>query len=113
MFGARASPARGAVGHFPDGGGSVKERIERTKRPEELDASAREVAPAKVDQPPAFELQRAAGNRSAGAFLQPKLEVGPADDAYEREADEIASQVVGGGGGADTGHASPSAGGGF
>ena len=56
-----------------------------------------------------FELQRTGGNRQVQQVIaqlrqapgrppviQPKLVVGPADDAYEREADRIA-QLVGGG----------------
>lgn len=42
-----------------------------------------------------LDMQRRAGNSSVNAYVQTKLEVGPADDQYEREADEIASQVVG------------------
>jgi hypothetical protein len=42
-----------------------------------------------------LEMQRVAGNASVNAFVQTKLLVGPADDPYEREADEFASRVVG------------------
>jgi hypothetical protein len=43
-------------------------------------------------------LQRRAGNRTALALLavgQAKLDVGPADDRYEQEADALAQRVVG------------------
>jgi hypothetical protein len=42
-------------------------------------------------------LQRQVGNRTAALLLragQAKLDVGPADDRYEREADTVAGQVV-------------------
>lgn len=43
-------------------------------------------------------LQKSYGNRAVTRMLaptiQPKLMVGPADDAYEREADRIADRVV-------------------
>lgn len=39
-------------------------------------------------------LRRASGNRAAHHLIQPKLEVGPAADATEQEADRVAEQVV-------------------
>ncbi len=48
------------------------------------------LAPAEV-----LSLQRAYGNRAVTRILQAKLTVGPADDAYEREADRVAERVVG------------------
>ncbi|HEY2814084.1 MAG TPA: DUF4157 domain-containing protein [Acidimicrobiales bacterium] len=58
-------------------------------------------------------LQHTAGNQAANRFVQTKLIVGAADDPYEREADRIASVVMGGrtppaptpGRAADDGHA--------
>jgi hypothetical protein len=47
---------------------------------------------------PLAELQGLVGNRGACGLLsvaQPKLEVGPAGDRYEQEADKVARQVVG------------------
>jgi hypothetical protein len=49
--------------------------------------------------PRVLGMQRAIGNQAvtrlfAGGVLQPKLEVGPAGDRYEHEADEIAEQVM-------------------
>ncbi|MEM7092086.1 MAG: DUF4157 domain-containing protein [Actinomycetota bacterium] len=40
------------------------------------------------------DLQRNAGNRATQNLLQPKLSVGAADDVYEREADQVASEVM-------------------
>ena len=40
-----------------------------------------------------LSLQRRFGNRAVVGLVQPKLEVGPADDAYERQADQMARQV--------------------
>lgn len=40
------------------------------------------------------QLQRTVGNRATAALLQTKLQLGPADDPYEREADQMARQVV-------------------
>ncbi|MDQ3979072.1 MAG: DUF4157 domain-containing protein, partial [Actinomycetota bacterium] len=44
-------------------------------------------------------LQRTVGNRAvyrlvAGGVLQAKLQVGPAGDSYEREADQVAAEVM-------------------
>ena len=49
-----------------------------------------------------LDLQSAVGNRGVErllgrALLQPKLRIGPADDAYEREADRVAEAVLGNG----------------
>src|SRR4051794_26760580 len=71
----------------------------REKKPEEDRESARPVpdeasVPASADHG-LLELQRRAGNSAVNALVQTKLEVGAADDAYEREADDIASQVTG------------------
>lgn len=41
-----------------------------------------------------IHLQRTIGNRATRRLLQPKLKLGPADDPYEREADQVAQQVV-------------------
>ncbi len=43
---------------------------------------------------PVAHLQRAQGNRAAGRWLQAKLAVAPTNDPLEREADEIASEVL-------------------
>ncbi|MFY1698897.1 MULTISPECIES: DUF4157 domain-containing protein [unclassified Solwaraspora] len=40
-------------------------------------------------------LQRRYGNRGAGAIIQAKLNVGPVDDPYEREADRISQLAFG------------------
>jgi hypothetical protein len=39
-------------------------------------------------------VQHAAGNRATNGLVQAKLEVGAAEDPYEREADEVAAAVV-------------------
>ena len=39
-------------------------------------------------------LQRIAGNRAVSGLIQTKLAVSPVDDAYEREADRVAEQVM-------------------
>ena len=44
---------------------------------------------------PFRDLQSVAGNRAVARYLQTKLRVGPSDDAFEREADRVAEQVVG------------------
>src|SRR4051812_47860012 len=58
-------------------------------------------------------MQQRAGNSSVKAFVQTKLEVGDADDAYEREADEIATSVLGHASGASGGHGGGEGGKGF
>lgn len=46
--------------------------------------------------PPAAlaSLQRTVGNRATRKLIQPKLNVGPAGDQYEQEADRVAQQVA-------------------
>ena len=39
-------------------------------------------------------LQRTVGNRAVSALIQAKLKVGPPGDQYEREADQVADQVM-------------------
>ena len=46
-----------------------------------------------------LELQRTVGNQAAyrlatGGVVQPKLHVGPAGDRFEREADQVADEVM-------------------
>jgi hypothetical protein len=43
---------------------------------------------------PFLSLQATAGNRAVSNWVQAKMAVGPAEDRYEREADEIAAYVV-------------------
>lgn len=43
---------------------------------------------------PVVRLQARAGNRAASTFLQARLLVGRPDDAYEREADRVAGEVM-------------------
>ena len=58
------------------------------------------VARAPFDSAPSLlELQRSVGNHAAyrflaGGVLQAKLQVGPAGDTYEREADQVAAEVM-------------------
>ncbi len=40
-------------------------------------------------------LQQLSGNRATTRFIQAKLHVGPAGDAYEQEADQVADRVLG------------------
>ena len=52
---------------------------------------------------PILELQRAVGNIAVGclfqkSFLQRKLRIGPPGDAYERDADRVADQIMRDGG---------------
>jgi hypothetical protein len=72
---------------------------------EHLEAQARRPAPrsavpAAFDRGPGVvELQRSIGNQAvyrlvAGGVLQAKLQVGPAGDSYEREADRVAAEVM-------------------
>lgn len=81
-----------------------------TKRTRDVEAPERTAAPGPVASLPAApvvartaaerdmqQLQRTIGNRAAVAWLQAgqaKLEVGPADDPYEHEADRVAREVV-------------------
>jgi hypothetical protein len=44
---------------------------------------------------PLGELRERLGNRNFGVFLQTKLTVGRADDAFEMEADRVAEEIVG------------------
>src|SRR5713226_3786160 len=41
-----------------------------------------------------LSLQHRFGNRAVQRLIQPKLKVGPAGDAYEREADHVADRVM-------------------
>src|SRR4051794_39794621 len=81
----------------------------REKKPEDDRGSPRPApdetsAPASADHR-LLELQRRAGNSAVNALVQTKLEVGAADDAYEREAEDIASRVTGrAGGDSGSGH---------
>ena len=43
---------------------------------------------------PLRRLQRLAGNQAVQRLVQAKLEIGSPDDRYEREADQVAKQVV-------------------
>ena len=72
---------------------------------EELTTPARARASAPVTKgsfdsvPGVLELQRSIGNQAvyhlvASGALQTKLKVGPAGDSYEREADEVAAEVM-------------------
>src|SRR5690554_6537086 len=52
-------------------------------------------APHQMQPNDVLQLQRLVGNRVVSRMLvQPQLEVGPAGDGYEKEADRIAEQVV-------------------
>ena len=50
--------------------------------------------PASANPGMILELQRIAGNRAVSRLIQAKLTVGAADDAYEREADQMAAAVI-------------------
>src|SRR5438067_238981 len=41
-----------------------------------------------------LSLQRRFGNRAVQSLIQPKLNIGPADDPYERQADQVADQAT-------------------
>jgi len=69
------------------------------KRPRPGRNAAPPVSPALHSLSGILALQRTVGNRAVrrlatGAFLQPKLQVGPAGDPYEREADRVADEVM-------------------
>jgi hypothetical protein len=69
------------------------------RHPVEVAAEARggEGGGASPDVGAILDLQRQVGNRAACGLMgfgQPKLDVGPADDRYELEADAVARQVV-------------------
>ncbi|MBP7693513.1 MAG: DUF4157 domain-containing protein [Anaerolineales bacterium] len=66
---------------------------EKAARPAKPDALAAEVS--KDAAPPGVAgLQQTVGNRAVQRLLQAKLVVGPANDAYEHEADQVAGQVM-------------------
>src|SRR4051794_14076037 len=75
------------------------------KSPAQPDRSEARLLNAALDQPQRataagiLQLQRTAGNRAVQGLLarsgiQAQLTVGPANDAYEREADRVARAVV-------------------
>ena len=70
-----------------------KEQIKRRETRDERLATERPTGP-EPRVAAILRLQRLAGNRAVTRLLQTKLTVGAADDAYEREADRIAEQVV-------------------
>lgn len=51
-------------------------------------------APGSLRPADVLQLQRTIGNRATGRLLQAKLQLGPANDAHEMEADRMAQQVV-------------------
>jgi Domain of unknown function (DUF4157) len=61
----------------------------RPTAPKSAPTSDAGAAPGRAPSP-----RPATSNDSRGAFVQPKLRVGPADDALEREADRVATQVM-------------------
>lgn len=70
-------------------------------RPQPVSQPARQ-APQPLTPESARQLQRQIGNRAVGRFLnsakpsviQPKLLVGPANDKYEQEADQVSQQIM-------------------
>jgi hypothetical protein len=61
--------------------------------------AAPNVRPSLRSVPGFLQLQRTIGNQAVcrlagGQVLQPKLQVGPAGDRYEREADQVADEVM-------------------
>lgn len=51
-------------------------------------------APSTLRPGDVLHMQRAIGNRATGQIIQTKLTLGPANDAYEQEADQVAKEVV-------------------
>jgi hypothetical protein len=72
-----------------------KDRTESAEKSRPL----RSLAPSAEGSSPILELQRAVGNQAVGflfqrSLLQPRLRIGPSGDAYEREADRVADQIM-------------------
>lgn len=53
-----------------------------------------ENAPSTLRPGDVLHMQRAIGNRATRQMIQTKLTLGPANDAYEQEADQVAKEVV-------------------
>ncbi|MGH9223514.1 MAG: DUF4157 domain-containing protein [Acidimicrobiales bacterium] len=69
------------------------------KRPARKRSAAPDIKPSMDSVQGFLQLQRTIGNRAVcrlatGGVLQPKLQVGPAGDPYEREADRVADEVM-------------------
>ena len=78
--------------------GSGSEREPKAKRPRQVGPKG-DVHGAPSNAARFLELQRTIGNRgvyrlAAGGVLQAKLQVGPSGDRYEREADQVADEVM-------------------
>lgn len=72
---------------------SVAGGVRRVSSKETLSRWA-QTAPSELRSADLLNLQRSVGNRMAGQLLQAKLRLGPANDPYEREADQVAQEVV-------------------
>ena len=53
-----------------------------------------QVAPTTLTHADVMTLQRTIGNRATGQLLQAKLQLGPAGDRYEQEADQVAKMAA-------------------
>lgn len=89
---------------------SEQEYLQKTKKnvQKKSQPAPAQPAPVKIQRMDAADLQRVVGNRQAGRmlaqrqpegakpslFIQTKLTVGAANDAYEQEADNVAKQVM-------------------
>ncbi len=62
--------------------------------PQTAEAQRTQTRPGSASPRGVLALQRRYGNRAVKSLIQPKLEVGAADDPYEREADRVADRVV-------------------
>ncbi len=76
----KSSPARSSAPQIGQSTDSILQRLES--------------APASLRPADVEHLQRTIGNEATSHFLQAKLKLGPAGDAYEQEADRVAKQVV-------------------
>ncbi|MCU4182955.1 DUF4157 domain-containing protein [Acidiferrimicrobium sp. IK] len=64
------------------------------RRAESAEPAPAKPAPAAGPGAGLLGLQARAGNRATGAIIQASLEVGAADDTFEREAESVAAEVV-------------------
>jgi len=69
-------------------------RARQAQAPPAADAQRAQTRPGAASPRGVLALQRRYGNRAVKSLVQPKLEVGRADDAYEREADSAADRVA-------------------
>src|SRR3954452_17308968 len=96
------------MAHLAPGGRRMgkRELVDKHKHDTDDDASVRaDTGDTEQSLPDRLlAMQRTGGNPAVNAYVQTKPEVGPADDPLEREADEIATSVVGHQGESQGGH---------